>query len=106
MLAELEEKRSEVEAACRRAGVRRLTVFGSALSDEFDPEHSDVDFIVDFDASGRSPATTDRLGTYLGLHEELEAIFDRPVDLVMAGALKNPYLIASIQANQQVMYDA
>lgn len=39
-------------AICRRFGVRRLDVFGSASrGTDFDPEHSDVDFLVEFDGT-------------------------------------------------------
>ena len=88
MLTDLEEKRTEVEAACRRAGVRRLTVFGSALTDAFDPERSDVDFLVEFDES----ADDDLFDAYFSLQEELATVLERPVDLLMADAVKNPYL--------------
>ncbi|WP_211236509.1 nucleotidyltransferase family protein [Arthrobacter castelli] len=37
-----------IRGACEQYGVERLRVFGSALSDRFDPEHSDIDFLVDF----------------------------------------------------------
>ena len=34
--------------ACARFGVARLRVFGSVLTDHFDPQASDIDFLVDF----------------------------------------------------------
>jgi len=34
--------------ACARFGVARLRVFGSVLNDHFDPQASDIDFLVDF----------------------------------------------------------
>lgn len=45
--------RVEVAAFCRRHGIRRLAVFGSALRDDFGP-HSDIDVLVEFE-SGRTP---------------------------------------------------
>ena len=39
--------------ACARFGVARLRVFGSVLNDHFDPQASDIDFLVDFQAGGR-----------------------------------------------------
>ncbi len=35
-------------ALCRRFGVRRLDLFGSAASGRFDPGRSDLDFVVSF----------------------------------------------------------
>lgn len=45
--------RVELVAFCRRQGIRRLAVFGSALRDDFGP-HSDVDVLVEFEP-GRTP---------------------------------------------------
>jgi predicted nucleotidyltransferase len=49
MYALLDQKRSEVADLCRRSGARRLDVFGSAVRADFDPQHSDLDFLVEFD---------------------------------------------------------
>ncbi|RAG74278.1 DNA polymerase subunit beta, partial [Burkholderia multivorans] len=54
-----------------------MRVFGSAVSDRFDPESSDLDFIVDF-VPGRDSMFDD----YFGLLEDLSALFDREVELV------------------------
>jgi uncharacterized protein len=39
---------AELEAVCRRRHIRRLSVFGSALRDDFGPD-SDVDLLVEFE---------------------------------------------------------
>jgi predicted nucleotidyltransferase len=61
---------------CRKEGIRRLSVFGSALRSDFGPD-SDIDVLVEFE-SGRIPGL-------LGLarmERELSAILDgRKVDL-------------------------
>lgn len=76
-----------IARACRRYGVERLRVFGSIVTDRFDPATSDVDFLVDFQ-SDRDNLFHD----YFDLKVELEQIVGRDVDLVMADALKNPYV--------------
>jgi len=43
------EKREEIAELCRLYHVRRLSVFGSAVRDDFDPAKSDVDVIAEFD---------------------------------------------------------
>jgi predicted nucleotidyltransferase len=45
---------------CRAHGVSRLQVFGSATSERFDSENSDVDFLVEF-----LPGATDPFAAYL-----------------------------------------
>ena len=57
MHADIAAHRKELTALCRRYGVRRLEVFGSAArAADFDPKTSDADFLVEFDHdSGHSP---------------------------------------------------
>jgi predicted nucleotidyltransferase len=42
---------NEVRALCRRYGVRRLELFGSATTGAFDPQRSDVDAAEDAEAA-------------------------------------------------------
>lgn len=65
---------------CRRNGVRRLSLFGSILRDDFGPD-SDIDVLVEF-----QPGT--RLGLrFFTLERELSAMFGRKVDLNTPGFL-------------------
>ena len=96
------DKRDDVAGLCRRYCVRRLEVFGSAARDDFDPDRSDVDLLVEFERHGPMPA----LQAYMGLKEELEALFGRRVDLVEAGALRNPYVKADIERSRELLYAA
>jgi predicted nucleotidyltransferase len=92
---------AEVERICRRFGVSRLALFGSAATDAFDPARSDVDLVVEF-----SREVPDLFDAYFGLREALEGLAGRPVDLVMASAVKNPYVARSIAETQQDLYAA
>ncbi len=49
MIGIVEDRRAEVAALCERYGVKRLDLFGSAAGDGFDPEASDLDFVVSFE---------------------------------------------------------
>ena len=50
MQAVIDEKRDALAAICRRYGVSRLEVFGSAARGlDFDPKRSDFDFLVEFE---------------------------------------------------------
>lgn len=93
--------REAVTRACEEFGVARLRVFGSAVTDRFDPEHSDVDLLVDF-----LPGRGDRFGDYFGLREALNAIAGRDVDLIVADAVRNPYFKASAFKIAQDIYAA
>ena len=46
MIELIEQRRSAIAELCRRYGVQRLDVFGSAVSGRFDPKTSDLDFLV------------------------------------------------------------
>lgn len=93
--------RDAIGRACQRFGVARLQVFGSAVTDDFDPDRSDFDFFVDF-----QPQVVDLLGHYLGLNAELELITGRKVDLVMTDAVENPYFAAEASRSAQDLYAA
>jgi predicted nucleotidyltransferase len=78
MHAYIDEKRDALAALCRRYGVARLEVFGSAARGAgFDPDHSDADFLVTF-----TPAARNNLATFIDLKDALEGLHGRPVDLV------------------------
>lgn len=102
MIAELVEHQDEVVALCRRFGVRRLDVFGSATGGEFDPARSDIDFLVELEP----PQGASRFDAFFGLKEGLEALLGRPVDLVDPSALDNPYFAAMVEQTRQELYAA
>jgi hypothetical protein len=97
----VEERRDELAAICRRFGVRRLELFGSAATDGFDSERSDLDFLVEFD-----PDPNRRADRYFGLLEALEELFGRPVDVVEIGAIRNPYFLTAIEASRTLLHAA
>ena len=96
----IETHRDEVHQLCRQFGVQRLDVFGSAAGDAFDPQRSDIDFVVDF-GPGLQP---DLFNRYFGLNEALAALFGRKVDLVMASGMVNPYFIDAVNRTRQPVY--
>lgn len=96
----IEQHCNEVAALCRRIGVRRLDVFGSAVRSDFDPTTSDFDFLVEFD--DLPPA--EYADAYFALKESLQSLLGRPVDLVTEGSLENPYFRDCIYAERQSVY--
>jgi predicted nucleotidyltransferase len=96
------QHRSGISAICQRYRIRRLEVFGSAArADDFDPESSDADFLVEF-----APDVQPGLDTFFGAKAALEALLGRGVDLVEPGAVRNPYVLASINRNREAIYAA
>ena len=89
-------------ALCRRFGVRRLDLFGSAADGRFDPERSDLDFLVAFD----SQAGGSLFDRYFDVLEALEALFGRKIDLVTKSPseMKNPYFRRQVEAQRTNVY--
>lgn len=94
--------RPSIAAICQRYGIRRLEVFGSAArGEDFVLESSDADFLVEFAAD----APPD-LHSFYGAKAELEQLLGREVDLVEPGAVRNPYVLASINRHREPVYAA
>jgi predicted nucleotidyltransferase len=96
----LEENQAAIADSCRRHGVARMYLFGSTLGDDHRPGESDVDLLVEVE-----PMTPfDLVDAYFDLLDELRGILGVPVDLVMADAIKNPYIVADNEDSKQAFY--
>jgi uncharacterized protein len=60
---------------CRKHHIRKLSLFGSVLRDDFRPD-SDIDVLVEFE-----PEYQPNLRRLLSMEHELKIIFGREVDL-------------------------
>lgn len=102
MTGAFESKLGAIAEVCARHGVVRLDAFGSALRDDFRPGESDVDLLVEF--ASMEPYA--RVDAYFGMLEELRALLGLEVDLIMAGAVKNPYIARDIERTRRLLYAA
>ena len=93
--------REAVAELSRRHHVSRLSMFGSGSTTSFDPERSDVDFLVEFASDSPSP-----FDDYFGLKEALESLLRRPVDLVAPQSLENPHFARSVTETMVEIYAA
>jgi uncharacterized protein len=98
----IEAHRADLADLCRRHHVRSLFVFGSAAREDFDPDRSDVDLLVEFEPLPQGGYAD----AYFGLREALEALLGREVDLVAASALRNPYVKADVERTRALLYAA
>lgn len=99
-MIDIEAIKPEIERICRRLPVKRLGLFGSALSDNFS-QHSDIDVLVIFD----SDENIDLFDKYFELKEQLQEIFKRQVDLVVDKKFRNPVLRESIERTRTIIYE-
>jgi uncharacterized protein len=90
----------QVEAFCRRWKIQELSIFGSALREDFRPD-SDVDVLVAFERDHDWS-----LFDLVDMKDELRSMLGRKVDLLTRGGLRNPFRRHEILRTRQVIYDA
>src|SRR4051794_39700062 len=98
----IEKHRDQLLALCRKYDVARLDVFGSAVRGDFDPQRSDLDFVVEFNNFTVHNAA-DR---YFGLMIDLEDLFGRRIDLVSYPAIRNPFFKQVVDRTRVNLYAA
>ena len=98
----IDDKLEQIAAACRRYGIERLFVFGSALREDFRPGESDIDLLAEFGPL----EVTKRFHIYLDAREAFRNIFQADVDLVMQGAVKNKVIAREIDRTKKLVYGA
>ena len=94
----LQIPRQELIEFCKRNPIRELALFGSAVRDDFDPERSDVDLLIEFD-------TAAKVGLFqlFDMETELCALFRRKVDLVSKRGL-NKHIRDEVLRAREVIY--
>ena len=98
----LTQHEGDLAALCRRHHVSFFAVFGSATTARF-REDSDLDFLVTFETN---LSASQIANAFFDLKLELEALFNRPVDLITKASLTNPYFRQSVMAGQRALYAA
>ncbi len=91
--------RERIAEFCRRNHIRKLSLFGSVLRDDFRPD-SDVDVLVEFE-----PGAVVGLIRLAGMEIELSEMLGRKVDLSTAGFLSRHFR-GRVLAEAEVQYDA
>ena len=94
------ENRDKIIELCRTHHVLRLSVFGSAVRDDFNPETSGVDMLVDFEP----PVTFRYAKNFFALQKALAAAIGRDVDLVVSESIENPILWNRIEQQKKLLY--
>ena len=94
------DRMEDLARLCEERRVARLDVFGSAVTGEFDPETSDLDFLVTF----RDPADEGELHKRFDLAHALEDLFGRKVDVVPERSITNPYFRANVEDTREPVY--
>ena len=103
MISLIEQNMEAIRELCRRYGVARLEVFGSATDGTFDSEHSDVDFLVEFMPDYDLGPW---MAHYHDLRDELIRLLGKEVDLVELKCIRNPFRRHTILKSREVVYAA
>lgn len=94
----IEIPKKDIEAFCKKWRVRELSIFGSALREDFGPT-SDVDVLVEL-----QPDHGLSLYDWIDMMDEFQAVFQRDVDLVAKRGLRNPFRRHEILRTAEVVY--
>ena len=103
MITSIEEKRPALVELCQRFGIRKLDLFGSACTSDFNPSRSDLDFIVEFPPGYDFGPWLSRLSQF---EQSLTQLFGRRVDLIMPSALRNPLFRREADKGRVTLYHA
>ena len=98
---EISLKKNDFAILCKDHKVKYLYLFGSAVSDRFDPNNSDIDLLVEID----SKDPIEKGEQLLSLWDLFEDFFKRKVDLLTEASIKNPFLRNSIDSSKVLIYD-
>ena len=102
MIPLITQHSDDVAEICRRHHVKRLELFGSAATGDFNPDTSDIDFLVEFDESDDFSL----FQTRRDLTQGLESLFNRSVDLVIFANVENPYFRTSAESTREPIFEA
>ena len=77
---------------CKNHGIKSLYAFGSSVTEQFNPQRSDIDLLVEMEDMD----PLEKGEKLLSLWDKLEDFFQRKVDLLTQKSLKNPFLLENI----------
>lgn len=88
----------QIAEFCRRRGIHRLSLFGSALRDDFDPNQSDLDILAEFE-----PGALDGVGLeFFDWGNELSSILGHRVDFCTK---LHPHIRNQVKATAVPLYE-
>lgn len=101
MKESIKAKLTEFLALCKSHNVKNIYAFGSAVTEKFNEETSDIDLLIEIDSD--DPIV--RGENLMSIWDKLEDFFQRKVDLLTSSSIKNPILRKSIDDTKILIYD-
>ena len=99
-MMKFEQHMERIKKICADLRVKRLDLAGSAARDDFQPERSDIDVLVEFEG------VDGLFHRYFELKERLEQELGRQVDVIQDSAVKNPYVRRSLDRDRVPIYES
>ncbi len=97
----IKRNRSELRRLGEKYQVSKMYVFGSVTKDSFS-ETSDIDILISFNDLPIDQYTDN----FFELHDDLEKLFGRKVDLLTESSISNPFFKEELQKTRQLIYAA
>jgi predicted nucleotidyltransferase len=97
----------KIKDACKEHEVKELYLFGSAARGNDFNEKSDIDFLVSFQPFLENVTNENVFKTvknFETLHQKLESITKRKVDLIQEKSIRNKYLRHFINKEKIILY--
>ena len=98
---EILTRREDFKTLCTNHKVKYLYAFGSSTNENFNPESSDIDLLVEID--DKDPL--ERGEKLISLWDKFENFFHRKVDLLTDSSIRNPFLRKNIDNSKVLIYD-
>lgn len=99
----LNENAAPIAELCKRYGVERLLLIGSALEERWDESSSDLDFVAEF---GALPDGIDPFTQFFKFQVDLERLLGLRVDLIERKAIRTPLFSARVDETAREVYAA
>lgn len=101
MKESIKTKLVEFLSLCKSHNVKNIYAFGSAVSENFDDETSEIDLLIEIDSE--DPII--RGENLMSIWDKFEDFFQKKVDLLTNSSIKNPILRKSIDNTKILIYD-
>jgi hypothetical protein len=101
MKESIQMKLADFLTLCKSHDVKNIYAFGSAITENFNDESSDIDLLIEIDTLD----PIERGENLIDIWDKLEDFFQRKVDLLTLSSIKNPILKKNIEATKILLYD-
>ena len=91
-----------VISLCKKHGIKKLWAFGSVTGDQFRKD-SDIDFLYELDDDEMDDQAY--YYAFWGFMDALRELFNREIDLVWYGGIRNPYFKEEVDETKVLIYD-